>query len=118
MIPHQRDPMTLAARFIAPPMTTLAANETSPQLQVPRPQPGRKLSFHTEFLLQRLCACDKTFFFRVGARLGNIKREELYNVSTVVSGNVLRFIRSFEQYIEEIRPDSTKEVVVELLRGF
>jgi hypothetical protein len=54
--------------------------------------------------------------FRVGARLGKIKREELDNASTAVCGNVLRFIRTFEQYIEEIRPDSTKEEVIELLR--
>jgi hypothetical protein len=46
--------------------------------------------------------------FRVGARLGKIKREELDNASTAVSGNVLRFLRTFEQYIEEIRPDFTK----------
>jgi hypothetical protein len=42
--------------------------------------------------------------FRVGARLGKVKREELDNASTAVCGNVLRFIRTFEQYIEEIRP--------------
>jgi hypothetical protein len=40
---------------------------------------------------------------RVGARLGKIKREELNNASTAVCGNFLRFIRTFEQYIEEIR---------------
>jgi hypothetical protein len=40
--------------------------------------------------------------FRVGARLGKIKREELDNASTAVGGNVLRFIRTFEHYIEEI----------------
>jgi hypothetical protein len=56
-------------------------------------------------------------FFRVGARLGKIKREELDNASTVC-GNVLRFIRTFEQYIEEIRPESTKEEVIELRREF
>jgi hypothetical protein len=56
--------------------------------------------------------------FRVGARVGKIKREELDNASTAVYGNVLRFIRTFEQYIEEIRPDSTKEEVIELLREF
>jgi hypothetical protein len=56
--------------------------------------------------------------FRVGARLGKIKREELDNASTAVCGNVLRFIRTFEQYTEEIRPDSTKEEVIELLREF
>jgi hypothetical protein len=39
--------------------------------------------------------------FRVGARLGKIKREELENASPAVSGNVLRFIRAFEQYIQE-----------------
>jgi hypothetical protein len=56
--------------------------------------------------------------FRVGPRLGNIKCEELDNASTAVKGNVLRFIRTFEQYIEEIRPDSPKEEVIELLREF
>jgi hypothetical protein len=39
--------------------------------------------------------------FRVGAWLGNFNREELDNASTAVCGNVLRFIRTFEQYIEE-----------------
>jgi hypothetical protein len=47
----------------------------------------------------------KDVAFRVGARLGKIKREELENASTAVGGNVLRFIRTFVQYIEEIRPD-------------
>jgi hypothetical protein len=47
--------------------------------------------------------------FRVGARLGKVKRKELDNESTGVCGNVLRFKRTFEQYIEEIRPESTKE---------
>jgi hypothetical protein len=56
--------------------------------------------------------------FRVGARQGKIKREELYNASSAVCGNVLRFIRTFEQYIEEIRPDSTKKEMTELLREF
>jgi hypothetical protein len=40
--------------------------------------------------------------FRIGARLGKIERGELDNASTAVRGNVLRFTRSFEQYIEEI----------------
>jgi hypothetical protein len=40
--------------------------------------------------------------FRVGAWLGKIKREELDIASTAVSKNVPRFIRTFEQYIEEI----------------
>jgi hypothetical protein len=56
--------------------------------------------------------------FRVGARLGKIKREDLDNESTAVCGNVLRFIRTFEQYIEIIRPDPTREEVIELLREF
>jgi hypothetical protein len=56
--------------------------------------------------------------FRVGARLEKIKREELDDASTAVRGNFLRFIRTFEQYIEEIRPESTKEEVIELLREF
>jgi hypothetical protein len=38
--------------------------------------------------------------FRVGARMENIKREELDNASTAVCGNVLRFIRTLERYIE------------------
>jgi hypothetical protein len=33
-------------------------------------------------------------------------------------GNVLRFIRTFEECIKEIRPDSTKEEVIELFRYF
>jgi hypothetical protein len=56
--------------------------------------------------------------FRVGARLGKIKREELDNASTAVCGNVLSFKRTFEQFIEESRPDSTKKEVIELLREF
>jgi hypothetical protein len=44
--------------------------------------------------------------FRVGARLTKIKREELEIASPAVHGNVLRFIRTFEQYVKEIRPDS------------
>jgi hypothetical protein len=115
IIPHQRITVTLAARLIAPPMTSLAAKETAPQRQIPRPQPGRQLSFHTGFQ-QRLRACEKTLIFRVGARLGKIKREELDNASTVICGNVPRFTRTFEQYIKEIRPDSTKEEVIELCR--
>jgi hypothetical protein len=39
-------------------------------------------------------------------------------LSQAACGNLLRFIRTFEQYIEEIRPDSTKEEVIELLREF
>jgi hypothetical protein len=54
--------------------------------------------------------------FRLGARLGKVKREELENTSTSVSGKVLRFIRTFVQYIEEITPVFTKEELVELLR--
>jgi hypothetical protein len=45
--------------------------------------------------------------FRVGARLSKIKRKALEIASSAVDGNVLRFIRTFEQYIKEIRPDST-----------
>jgi hypothetical protein len=56
--------------------------------------------------------------FRVGARLNKIKREELEIASPAVDGNVLRFIRTFEQYIKEIRPDSTKEEVIELFETF
>jgi hypothetical protein len=56
--------------------------------------------------------------FRLGARLGKIKREDLDNASISVCANVARFIRTFEQYIEEIRPESTKEEAIELLRDF
>jgi hypothetical protein len=56
--------------------------------------------------------------FRVGARLSRIKQEELEIASPAVDGNVLRFIRKFEEYIKEIRPDSTKEEVIELFRDF
>jgi hypothetical protein len=56
--------------------------------------------------------------FRVGARLSIIKREELEIASPAVDGNVLRFIRTFEQYIKEIRPNSTKEEVIELFWDF
>jgi hypothetical protein len=56
--------------------------------------------------------------FRVGARLSKIKRKELEIASPAVDGNVLSFIRTFEQYIKEIRPDSTKEEVIELFRDF
>jgi hypothetical protein len=56
--------------------------------------------------------------FRIGARLGKNKREELDNASTAVWGKALKFIRTFEQYIEEIRPDSTKEEVIELIWEF
>jgi hypothetical protein len=38
--------------------------------------------------------------FRVGARLSKIKRKELEIASPTVDGNVLRFIRTFEQYIK------------------
>jgi hypothetical protein len=58
------------------------------------------------------------YVFRVGARLSKIKREELEIASSAVDGNVLRFIRTFEEYIKEIRPDSTKEEVIELVRDF
>jgi hypothetical protein len=56
--------------------------------------------------------------FRVDARLSKIKRDELETASPAVDGNVLRFIRTFKQYIKEIRPDSTKEEVIELFREF
>jgi hypothetical protein len=116
MIPHQRDPVTLAARLIAPFMTTLAAKETAPQRQISWPLPATTVIPYrvtTETARMR-----QDVVFRVSARLGKIKREELDNASTAVCGNVLRFIRNFEQYIEEIIPDSTKEEVIELLRGF
>jgi hypothetical protein len=56
--------------------------------------------------------------FRVGARLSIIKREKLDIASPAVDGNVLRFIRTFEQYIKEIRPNFTKEEEIELFRDF
>jgi hypothetical protein len=74
-----------------------------------------------------LCECSpcRTYFFRqqdvafrVGARLGKIKREELDNASTAVCGNAHRFIRTFEQYIKDFRPDSTKEEVISIFREF
>jgi hypothetical protein len=45
--------------------------------------------------------------FRVGARIDKIKREELDNALTAVCGNFIRFMRTLEQYIEEIRHCST-----------
>jgi hypothetical protein len=60
----------------------------------------------------------KDVVFRVGARLSKIKREELEIASPAVEGNVLRFLRMFKQYIKEIRPDFTKEEVIELFRDF
>jgi hypothetical protein len=57
-------------------------------------------------------------FFRIGARLSKIKREELEIASPAVDGNVLRFIRTFEQNIKEIRPKSTKKEVIKLFRDF
>jgi hypothetical protein len=89
MIPHQQDPVTLAARLIAPPMATLAAKETAPQRQIPWPLPGRQLSFHTGLQQRQTARMRQDVVFRVGARLGKIKREELYNASTAVCGNVL-----------------------------
>jgi hypothetical protein len=56
--------------------------------------------------------------FRVGARLSKSRHEELKNASTAVIGDGLRFIRTFEQYIEEILHDSTKDEEIELLREF
>jgi hypothetical protein len=56
--------------------------------------------------------------FRVGARLSKTKLEELEIASPAVDGNVPRFKRTFEEYIKEIRPDSTKEEVIELFRDF
>jgi hypothetical protein len=56
--------------------------------------------------------------FRVGARLSKIKREEQEIASPAVDGNILRFKRTFEQYIKENRPESTKEEVIEIFRNF
>jgi hypothetical protein len=55
---------------------------------------------------------------RVGVWLSKIKREELEIASQAVDGNVLRFMRTFEQYFKEIRPDSTKEEVINLFENF
>jgi hypothetical protein len=55
---------------------------------------------------------------RVGARLSKIKRKELEIALPAVHGNVLRFVRTFEQYINEIRPESMKEEVIKLFRDF
>jgi hypothetical protein len=56
--------------------------------------------------------------FRVGAQLSKIKRKELEIASPAVDGSVLRFIQTFEQYIKEIRPDSTEEEVIGFFRDF
>jgi hypothetical protein len=40
MIPHQRDPVKLAARYIEPPMTTQASQATAQQRQILRLQLG------------------------------------------------------------------------------
>jgi hypothetical protein len=82
--------------------TTAARSPTSTIYQVP---------IETACLLQDVV-------FRVGARLSKIKREELEIASPAVDGNVLRFIRTFEEYIKEIRPESTKKEVIELFRDF
>jgi hypothetical protein len=110
MIPHQRDPITLAARFIAPPMTTLAAADPTVAARA-----TTSILYRVPIETARL---RQDVDFRVGARLGKIKRKELNNASESVSKNVLKFIRTFEQYIKEIRPDSTKEEVIELSREF
>jgi hypothetical protein len=113
MIPRQRDRVTPAARFLEPPTTTLAVHEGSPQRLILRLQLSRQLLQYTRSQ-RRLRACDVVF--RVGARRSKIKREELEIASPAVDGNFLRFIRTFEEYIKEIRPDSTKEEVIELFR--
>jgi hypothetical protein len=58
MIPPQQYPVTLAARYIEPPMTTLAALETAPQRQILCPQLGRQLLYSTGFP-RILHVCDK-----------------------------------------------------------
>jgi hypothetical protein len=99
MIPNQRDPVTHTVRYIEPPMTSPAAHEAAPQRQIFGSQLARQLLCPTWFP-RRLHEGDKAF--RVGARLGTIKLEELEKASPAVGGNVLRFVRTFEQYIEEI----------------
>jgi hypothetical protein len=105
MIPHQRDLVTLAVRYIEPPYDSgRAAAAVPPAAASATASVLYRVPTETARLRQDVV-------FRVGARLGKIKREELENASPAVSRNVLRFIRAFEQYIEEIRPDSTKEVI-------
>jgi hypothetical protein len=117
MIPHQRNPVTLAARLIAPLLTTRAEKRDSAAASYPT-----ATARETTFILYKVPAetarMRQDVAFRVGARLGKIKREELDNASTAVCRNVQRFIRTFEQYIEEIRPDPTKEEVIGLHREF
>jgi hypothetical protein len=82
MIPHQRDPVTLAARLIAPLMTTLAAKETARSGRSHGRSQGdncNSVQFPTETARRR-----QDDVFHVGARLGKIKREELDNASTPV----------------------------------
>jgi hypothetical protein len=76
--------------------TTAARSQTSTIYKVP-----------TETARQR-----KDVVFRLGARLSKIKSEELEIASPAVDRNVLRFVQTFEQYIKEIRPGSTKNGVI------
>jgi hypothetical protein len=97
-------------------MTPPAAQEAEPQRQIIRPQLAQQPLCFTGF--PRRLRLRQIVVFRVGARLGKIKRKELENASPAVGGSVLRFTITFFQYVEEIRPDSANEVVVELQENF
>jgi hypothetical protein len=111
MITHQRDPVTLAARFIAPLHDDTCSERDSAAAADPK-----AAARATTSILYRIptetARLRQDVIFRVGARLGKIKCEELDNASIPVSGNVLSFTITFEQYVEEIRPDSTKEKLI------
>jgi hypothetical protein len=64
--------------------------------------------------------CAPTTRIRLSSRRppGQNQAGELEIASPAVDGNVLRFIRTFEQYIKENRPDSTNEEVIGLFRFF
>jgi hypothetical protein len=76
MIPHQRDSVTLAARLIALPTTTLAATDPTAAARASTVIPYR---VPTETTRMR-----QDVISRVGARLGKTKHKELDNASTAV----------------------------------
>jgi hypothetical protein len=51
-------------------------------------------------------------------RFGKIKREEFETPSPAAGANVLSFIRNYDQYIEEIRPNFTQDDVIGLQELF
>jgi hypothetical protein len=59
MILQQPNPVTLAARYIEPAMTTLASKERAPQRQILRPQLERHFLYSTG-MPRILHVCDKT----------------------------------------------------------